>query len=127
MKHTQRKDSVRSTCLLCERIFDKTREHTPQRRFTNYKKTAKNKKRVFKLTFEEFESITNKQCTYCGGYSNTQHGEQFCGIDRINSNKGYVKNNITPCCDTCNYMKSSLTRKEFSDHIKNIFQHINKE
>ncbi len=114
------KDELKTSCRLCNRMRDKKREHVLSRRFSNYKRTARVRSHVFDVTIDEFESITNNSCKYCGGYSDSDHDEQFCGIDRINSNMGYVRGNMVPCCYTCNMMKASLTYDEFVDHIRKI-------
>jgi hypothetical protein len=49
------------------------------------------------------------------------------GIDRINSNFGYIKNNIIPCCINCNYGKSDLSFDDFMiwiDRIKNKYSYL---
>ena len=114
------KDNFHIYCKICRRVRDKNREHTLNRRFSNYKAQAKKCNRIFNIDIYEFKGITDKQCKYCGGHSDSDHDEQFCGIDRVDSNKGYAKNNIVPCCYTCNIMKASLTCDEFVNHIKKI-------
>lgn len=45
------------------------------------------------------------------------------GVDRINSNKCYTKNNCVPCCEMCNWMKNNYSRKEFLEQVKRIAKH----
>lgn len=42
------------------------------------------------------------------------------GIDRVDSCKGYSKENCVPCCYKCNTMKARLSVKDFIEHIKQI-------
>lgn len=51
---------------------------------------------------------------------------QISGIDRINSNKSYNVNNITPCCWMCNMMKNTLNQYTFIRRVEHIltFQYI---
>uniref|UniRef100_A0A6C0J0A6 HNH nuclease domain-containing protein n=1 Tax=viral metagenome TaxID=1070528 RepID=A0A6C0J0A6_9ZZZZ len=62
---------------------------------------------------DEIESIAQKPCTYCG--------DEFSGgIDRIDSNKGYIEGNITACCETCNRMKLDYNVNDFYRYCKEI-------
>lgn len=117
------KDKLQSRCLLCERIRDKNREHTFGRRFSMYKKRAKQDGLNFKINADTFENITGKPCEYCGGYS-VSNNYKFCGIDRLNSTKGYIETNIVPCCNICNMMKGTLTYDEFTRQIVTIFGNL---
>ncbi len=58
----------------------------------------------FELTIEEFIGIVKQACYYCGSI---REGE-VNGIDRFDSDKGYLLENCKPCCEECNYMKSSF-------------------
>ena len=54
--------------------------------------------------------IISQSCYLCGKESDDFHTN---GIDRIDNNIGYEKNNVLPCCGDCNYMK-----REFNlDHL----------
>lgn len=46
-------------------------------------------------------------------------------VDRIDSNKGYIKGNIVICEDKINVMKSNLSIKEFKERIVNIYNNLN--
>lgn len=72
----------------------------------------------YKLTDEEVEQICNKECFYCGETENI-------GIDRIDSNKGYVKENCVPCCGMCNRMKNIFSQDEFIAKCKKIAERMN--
>ena len=90
-------------------------------RYWDYKSTAKNNNRKFELTIEEFQKITLQVCNYCGQFSENKN---YCGIDRIDSNKDYYSGNIAPCCDWCNFMKSNHSLDEWVTHIKRIIQYL---
>jgi hypothetical protein len=47
------------------------------------------------------------------------------GIDRVNSNRGYVKNNCVPCCRPCNVAKLDRTQYEFIQHSRRIVNYQN--
>jgi hypothetical protein len=88
---------------------------TPIGKFSSYSRNAKSRGLSFVLTFEEFVSFWQQPCWYCGGEIST------IGLDRINNQIGYTKENCTPCCIFCNRMKMDHTQKEFFQQITNIF------
>jgi len=45
------------------------------------------------------------------------------GIDRINSNIGYIEGNVVPCCKHCNRAKNTMSDSEFREWIKKIYAH----
>lgn len=80
----------------------------------NYKKSAKNRNLNFELSDEEFFKLVKLPCHYCG------YNESIIGVDRKDSNIGYVKTNVLPCCEQCNLMKND---KSYDDFFK-ICEHI---
>lgn len=83
-------------------------------RYATYKRGAIRRGYVFDLTFEEFNELWNKPCTYCAD------AIKGIGIDRIDNNVGYTAINVIPCCTTCNWMKHKLTQKDFISQCKKI-------
>jgi hypothetical protein len=50
------------------------------------------------LTLEEFTTLRNNACFYCTGpLPLVGHG-----LDRLDNNEGYSKDNVVPCCTICN-------------------------
>ena len=47
-------------------------------------------------------------CSYCGG----PLGLKGVGIDRRDSNKGYIKGNVVACCGTCNNLKGTYLSQQ---------------
>ena len=97
--------------------------------YSRYKNGAIKRSLNFSINKEFFISIINKNCFYCNKvpsqtYKNI-HGDKYGhqiynGIDRIDSSKGYTKDNVVPCCGTCNIMKMALSQQEFLEHIERI-------
>lgn len=110
-------DGYTSTCKDCAR-------HTLGRRYKNYKQGAKSRNLDFDLTKDEFDKITKQPCEYCGEYSGEFLGICFCGIDRIDSNQGYVKNNVVACCETCNRMKWDYKIDDWINKMKKILKYM---
>ena len=101
-----------------------------------------NHKKDTDMTVEEYYSISQMNCFYCGGAPNNifnraktdkkasyrakQEGNYiYNGIDRIDRSLPHNKNNVVPCCYWCNFAKSKLTLIEFQTWITRIqtFQH----
>lgn len=89
---------------------------------------------IFDIEKQDFLEIIKMDCAYCGcGPSNmrkprSSNGSPFLynGIDRIDSDLGYVLGNVTASCQRCNFMKGSLGRNEFIEHLKRIISHVEK-
>ena len=98
-------------------------DKSPKCRYSIYKSNAKIGGRAFKLTFEQFMQFWQKPCHYCSSSIET------IGLDRIDNNKGYSLDNVTPCCETCNKMKCKLMVSEFVEHCEKVVKNLitNKE
>jgi len=98
--------------------------------YCGYKCRAKKKKIEFSLSRKEFEEIILKDCLYCGEAptreikANTKYkvGFKSNGVDRINSQLGYSKDNSAPCCPFCNAAKNDKTREYFLAKIAQIYK-----
>jgi len=74
---------------------------------------------VFSLTLQQYSNLITKPCHYCA----KPIAKSGVGLDRINSNKGYIKGNVVPCCTICNKAKNDLTVKAFKKQIVSIYKH----
>lgn len=102
-----------------------------------YRGRARRMEVPFDLSFEEFLTKTQERCYYCNTIPSniSKHRKidyEFVwnGIDRINSDLGYIQGNMVTCCETCNKAKRDLTLCDFvrwidrlSKNIKNIKDH----
>lgn len=83
------------------------------------------------LTAEEFDSTVTQNCAYCGTPPNktvkNSSRKPYHGLDRIDSRKGYIKNNIVACCSKCNFAKHSMELSEFKEHIELMYNHLIKK
>ena len=81
--------------------------------YSRYKYEAIKKRGLrFNLTDKQFYTITSKNCHYCGSPPGrliyrppANGGYRYNGIDRIDNTKGYLIDNVLPCCTRCNAFK----------------------
>ena len=90
--------------------------------YSNYIRCAGDKNLDFEISQEEFNKIVNEPCHYC----NIIQERGFNGVDRLDSNTGYVIDNCVSCCKTCNYMKCSLSADVFLKRIEHILTYNKK-
>lgn len=120
-------------CLMRERIGALNRkasgESAKNRLISIYKKRALKKGFEWELNDKAFFDLTSQSCHYCGTAptNNTKKISPnsfghiyFNGIDRIDSNKGYVLENCVPCCHNCNLAKCDFSYEEFLVWLKRI-------
>ena len=95
------------------------------------------------LSVEEFYSISQMNCHYCGGkpknfynrYRDKKASEEtkekgsyyYNGLDRIDSNFTHIKSNVVPCCKYCNFAKGKLSLEEFGNWINKMQEYQNKK
>lgn len=95
--------------------------------FCHYKKSANKRGYEFELSINQFKELTLRECYYCGTPpSNTQKSAtggiyKYNGIDRMDNEVGYLYDNCLPCCKQCNYMKHTVSFKEFKEKIEKIY------
>ncbi len=104
----------------CNEIFENDNRNKIS--YDSYKlKTTKRTKYIkFLLTENEYNIILTKKCIYCA----SKNRDDQIGVDRIDSNGHYTKDNSVPACGICNLMKSTYTSVFFLNHIKSIIKYI---
>lgn len=105
----------------------RTIENTIKNFYTIYKREEKKSIKGFDLTIEDFQNLVSQNCHYCKSEPPIRECASkigvpiLCnGIDRVNSDLGYILENCVLCCSTCNYMKHILKVQNFKDHIAKI-------
>jgi hypothetical protein len=102
-------------------------------RLCTYRYEARKKKLPFELTREQFSDLVVRPCYYCAQppanhqkqweTERFKHQRRYSGIDRIDSTKGYLLDNVVPCCFTCNSAKGALTLDEFCAWLERLARH----
>lgn len=121
----------------CNRLdYHSASDRILSRRFSDIIKTAKDRNIPLEITKEDYRGIAFSPCAYCGEIDEKKitpsKNRNVCvhyditevvkinGVDRIDSDGNYSKDNIQPCCKKCNFMKLDLTEDSFLEHIKKI-------
>lgn len=97
-----------------------------------------NKRRwVFNLTNERIRELTSSNCKYCGcepsqiknmGVKQNINGDYiYNGLDRVDSNLGYIEGNVVPCCKVCNYAKRKMSLFEFVNWINRVHNNLHQK
>lgn len=93
------------------------------------RRSSKNRGLSFELTKDEFKVLITNNCKYCDlaptlrcKVSTVGIPTEINGIDRVNSDLGYINSNCVSCCTQCNTMKMDYTKTEFLNKIKEIYE-----
>lgn len=92
---------------------------SPKRRYAQLRSSARLRGLSMTLTYEQWTMLISNPRYYCG----RALAEIGGGLDRIDSEAGYVIGNVRPCCPICNVAKSDLTETEFKDWVRAIAEH----
>jgi len=97
----------------------------------NWKGDAKRRGYAWALSKDQVKHLTKQPCYYCGAlpaqtYSRqTYNGDYvYNGIDRLDNDKGYITDNVVPCCKYCNFGKNDRSITEFRDWVKQVYEHF---
>lgn len=97
--------------------------------YSSYKRSAFVANKPFELTLDQFRTLTKSNCAYCGCKPTSvrksnrgQIGDYiYNGIDRVDSNDGYVIDNCVPACKRCNQAKNDMNIKDFSKWLTRVY------
>lgn len=91
-----------------------------------------------KIKLVDFIKLTKQNCFYCGiapfnvynwAHNNKKASSQYSkdnsdyiynGLDRIDSSKGHILDNVVPCCKNCNWAKRERSVEEFKSWVLRI-------
>lgn len=91
-------------------------------RFNSLMSNAKERNISVEITKEEAFELFKQPCYYCG---EIEVDDKIGGIDRINSDLGYTRDNTVSCCWVCNLMKNRFSLDIFYNKIDKIYnKHI---
>lgn len=132
---------TRSCGCLHREVSRKYEVATVNFQYAQHKKSGKD--RGFgHLPFEDWLDLVMQRCHYCDqreirNYVRTSGSKSklrvsaedlprydavMVGVDRVNNDLGYTLENCVPCCGACNSMKMQLSRAEFLERVKRIYE-----
>jgi hypothetical protein len=95
--------------------------------YVTYLGSARKRDLNFSIDRNLFFNLVQLNCAYCGDAPKNKIKNQYGngdytynGLDRIDNSKGYIEDNVVPCCRDCNNMKKTMGQQEFLDHIEKI-------
>ena len=103
--------------------------------FNNYYssqvKGAAKRTLIWELSKAKVREITSSNCHYCDAIpsqikkTNGNNGHYIAnGIDRIDNDRGYLIDNVVPCCRPCNIAKGIMTYSQFKALIAKIYHNL---
>lgn len=123
---------IMKTCKCCRtqnniQNVKRNKEHrytmSKQNLFANYNAYIKDtcsRNIPFDLTYDQYIKIVHDPCYYC---NITDSSKGFNGIDRKNSDIGYIIDNCVSCCKMCNKLKGTLDDLCFIRRIGHILSY----
>lgn len=109
--------------------ISKHSDNRKSNKFSIYLKNVKNRHKDFSLELTDLENQWNLQkgiCPYSGISMILKTNKKSkailnqASLDRIDSSKGYIKNNIEFVCLGINYLKSTFTKLEVLEFLNNF-------
>lgn len=98
--------------------------------FDRYARDAKKREINFDLSFSYFSFLIQLPCYYCNraqdefvynkGAEHRIYTYYCMGVDRVNRQKGYRRDNVVPCCKRCNRNKWNHCRDDANKFNKMV-------
>ena len=121
--------SNKGMCKKCAIEYGKKyyKENLIRAKINGAKSRAKYKNLEFDIDVEYIEKLLidqNNRCFYSNIEFNNEIENISVSIDRIDSKKGYTKDNTRLVCSGVNLMKSDFVEEEFLGYIKSIYSNL---
>lgn len=116
----------KSICKECGAAQQREKYTLAERLFQRSAKSARTRGIEYDLDPDFLDELLEKQDYKCC-YSGVKFGDSFTDkmtyptVDRIDSSKGYFKDNVCLCSNLCNIMKHDLSVDQFKDLITKIY------
>jgi hypothetical protein len=99
-----------------------------------YRSSARKRGHVWKLSKQDFKSLTKQNCRYCGCspsqtcYTSSKVTSEtraygvytYNGVDRLDNALGYEIDNCVACCKNCNFAKFTSSEDQFNSWLRSI-------
>lgn len=96
------------------------------KRYHSYRSGARKRGLVFELSMDNFKHLLSQPCHYCKSLPVESTAKDYKagfivnGIDRLDNTKGYIEDNVVPCCKVCNRAKREMGYDEFIEWIDRL-------
>lgn len=114
----------------CENNKERVKEtsgayaRTTEGKYAKLKNSAKTRSLELQISFEQYvEIIKDNKCYYCDA---SLVGTTGGSLNRVDSNKGYLVENVKPCCKFCNQIMSNYSIEELSNRVYKIVARMKK-
>ena len=98
--------------------------------FQDMSKRSRKMNKGCDIILKEFIPMVKKPCYYCGLTNSSFSTDKFSdtvvrynGLDRIDSTKGYQKDNVVTCCKYCNMAKGTMTQQQFKEWLERAYNY----
>lgn len=119
-KRLQNKDHIRAV----SKAYEQKTKNRPSKKYGDLKSQAKTKNREMNISYEEYlEIIKDRTCYYCD-YNFSEDGGH--SLNRIDSKKGYLLDNVKPCCKTCNSIMLDFSIEDLEPRLYKILKRMKK-
>ena len=95
--------------------------------YLGYKARARKRRLSFEIGRDDFRRLTKGNCVYCGVPPTREKRQKSCnggykynGLDRVDSEKGYILSNVASCCAQCNQAKLDFSSEDFLSWIERV-------
>jgi len=89
------------------------KEKVSTKRWKDFNRQAARRKKPVGLSFREYMRLITRPCVYCGA------GERG-GVDRVNNNESYTRQNSVPCCGPGNLSKRNFGLRDFVQRARAV-------
>jgi hypothetical protein len=130
LRTTNKFNDVKS-CYGCRGVVRRTysEDITWGQLYSQVKARKRSKELGFDLSIDDFKKISKMNCNYCNAEPLPRNiGKDWYpavnanGLDRVDSNVGYLYDNLVACCTACNTAKGSMSVNEFMTLIVKIYE-----
>lgn len=97
--------------------------------YSTYKKGATIRNKSFELSRSDCIKLFESNCFYCNAPPKERKRKNLAGkyanngIDRVDSELGYIPGNVVACCSICNFAKSKMSLNEFFNWVKRLYDY----
>lgn len=102
-------------------LYKKGRSRSLGQKYCHLIGASKKKNFILDIDRDTYKKLIDKTCHYCNRnlYELTGHS-----LDRIEPDKGYVLENVLPCCGDCNTIKMNILTVEETEEVLKLIKKL---